>query len=165
MELTDFVSSVVGFDEMGDREKVRHFAWYLHSHRKMQDFTTGDVRKCFDELRLVPPNVSLHLSRMADAELPSLIRSKGKYKLHRRDMIRLDGLFGAHPTTIAASKLLTDLPAMVPDLAERAFLEEAINCYRVKAYRAAIVMTWNLAYDHLIPVRLDIDTRPIARTD
>jgi hypothetical protein len=150
MELPEFASTVPGFDAMGDREKVRHFAWYLHSHCKMQVFATGDVRNCFEELRLVPPNVSLHLTRMAEAKLPSLIRSKGKYKLHRRDMTELDGLYAAHPTTIAASKLLTDLPAKVPNLAERAFLEEAINCYKVKAYRAAIVMTWNLSYDHLI---------------
>jgi hypothetical protein len=150
MELAEFASMVPGFDGMGDREKVRHFGWYLHSHCKMQVFATGDVRKCFEELRLVPPNVSLHLIRMADAKPPSLIGSKGKYKLHRREMTELDGRYAAHPTTIAASKLLTDLPAKVPDLAERAFLEEAINCYKVRAYRAAIVMTWNLAYDHLI---------------
>ncbi len=30
-------------------------------------------------------------------------------------MIELDGLYAAHPSTIAASKLLTDLPAEVPD--------------------------------------------------
>jgi hypothetical protein len=150
MDLADFALSVQGFDGMGDREKVRHFAWYLHSHRKMLEFMTGDVRKCFEQLRLVAPNVSLHLTRMAESKLPSLIHSNGKYKLHRRDMLQLSGLYSDHPSTIAASKLLTDLPAMVPDLAERAFLEEAINCYKVKAYRAAIVMTWNLTYDHLI---------------
>src|ERR1700720_1706487 len=116
MELAEFASMGPGFDAMGDREKVRHFAWYLHSHRNMHVFATGDVRKCFEELRLVPPNVSLHLIRMADTKQPSLIRSKGKYKLHRRDMTELDGLYAAHPTTIAASKLLADLPAKMPDL-------------------------------------------------
>jgi len=150
MELSDFASSVPGFDGMGDRAKVLHFAWYLHAYRKIPAFATGDVRKCFEELRLVPPNVSLHLRRMTEAKLPNLIKSKGKYKLHRRDMTYLEGIYGSHPTTIAATKLLTDLPAMVPNLSERAFLEEAINCYKVKAYRAAIVMTWNLTYNHLI---------------
>jgi hypothetical protein len=149
MELAEFASMVPGFDGMLDREKVRHFAWYLHSYRKMEVFATGDVRKCFEEIRLVAPNVSLHLTRMAEVKPPGLIGSKGKYKLHRRDMTELDGRYGAHPATVAASKLLTDLPAKVPDLAERAFLEESINCYRVRAYRAAIVMTWNLTYDHL----------------
>jgi len=28
-------------------------------------------------------------------------------------------------------------------------LQEALACYRVGAFRASIVMTWNLAYDHL----------------
>ena len=149
MELSDFATLVPGFDELVDREKVRHFAWFLHTYRVMEVFATGDIRKCFEDLRLLPPNVSLHLRRMTEAKSPSLIKSKGKYKLHRRDMIHLESLYGAHPTTVAASKLLTDLPAMVPNLAERAFLQEAINCYKVKAYRAAIVMTWNLTYDHL----------------
>jgi hypothetical protein len=162
MELAEFVSTVQGFDGMGDREKVRHFAWYLHSHRQMQMFATGDVRKCFEELSLVSPNVSLHLIRMAEAKSPTLIQSKGKYKLHRRDMTNLDALYAAHPITIATSKLLMDLPAKVPDLAERAFLEEAINCYKVRAYRAAIVMTWNLAYDHLIRWILADATRVAA---
>jgi hypothetical protein len=39
---------------------------------------------------------------------------------------------------------------MVPDMAEKVFLGEAIDCYRVRAYRACIVMTWNLAFDHLL---------------
>jgi hypothetical protein len=150
MELFEFASVVPGFDGIGDREKIRHFAWYLNTHCKMELFATGDVRRCFEELRLIPPNVSQRLIRMAEAKPPSLIRSKGKYKLHRQEMSELDGRYAAHPTTIAASKLLTDLPAKLPDRSERVFLEEAISCYKVKAYRAAIVMTWNLTYDHLI---------------
>src|SRR5271163_4586472 len=110
---------------------------------------TGDVRKCFEELRLIPPNVSQHLTRMAEAKQPSLIRSKEKYKLHRRDMAEMDGLYTIHSITISVSKVLTDLPSVLPNLVERAFLEEAINCYKARAYRATIVMTWNLTYDHL----------------
>ena len=43
-----------------------------------------------------------------------------------------------------------ELPAQVPDVAERDFLDEALRCYKAGAFRAAIVMTWNLAYDHLL---------------
>ena len=50
----------------------------------------------------------------------------------------------------AVNKILTDLPAKVPNVVERAFLGEALKCYRVEAYRACIVMTWNLAYAHLL---------------
>jgi len=48
------------------------------------------------------------------------------------------------------AKLLRELPAKVPGVAERAFLYEAIKCFEAGAYRAAIVMSWNLAYDHLL---------------
>lgn len=51
---------------------------------------------------------------------------------------------------VAISKILTDLPAKLPAGAEREFLNEALACYRAKAYRAAVVMAWNLAYDHLM---------------
>jgi len=62
----------------------------------------------------------------------------------------MDKRFGGNPATVAVSKLLSDLPSKVPSLIERDYLSEALNCYKVKAYRAAIVMTWNLAYDHLM---------------
>jgi hypothetical protein len=44
---------------------------------------------------------------------------------------------------------LIELPSKISDLAERSFLDEAVRCFRCKAFRAAIVMTLNLAYDHL----------------
>ncbi len=50
----------------------------------------------------------------------------------------------------AISQIVSGLPAKIPDLAERAFLSETLNCYRVRAYRAAIIMAWNLPYDHIV---------------
>ena len=48
---------------------------------------------------------------------------------------------------------------MVPDIAEKVFLAEAVDCYRVRAYRASIVMVWNLAYSHLLEWILKDQTR------
>ena len=62
----------------------------------------------------------------------------------------MDSKLGGSPASIAVAKTLTDLPAQLPHLKEREFLMEALSCYRVQAYRAAVVMTWNLAYDHLV---------------
>ena len=50
---------------------------------------------------------------------------------------------------VQVTKLLCDLPAQVPSLAERTYLDEALICYENGAFRAAVVMTWNLAYHHL----------------
>ena len=38
----------------------------------------------------------------------------------------------------------------MPNVAERDFLDEALICFEHQAFRAAIVMTWNLAYSHLL---------------
>jgi hypothetical protein len=61
----------------------------------------------------------------------------------------LDEKLGGRPATAYVSKLLVELPARLPEQVERTFLEEAIACFRAKAFRAAIVMTWNLTFDHL----------------
>ncbi len=51
---------------------------------------------------------------------------------------------------VRVEALLLSLPSLVPDVAEREFLDETLKCYRAGAFRAAIVMSWNLAYDHLL---------------
>ena len=63
---------------------------------------------------------------------------------------KFDKAYLGRQSTIAVSQLLKDLPAKVPNVAEREFLNEALICFQHNAYRAAIVMTWNLAYSHLL---------------
>jgi hypothetical protein len=50
---------------------------------------------------------------------------------------------------VHVDKLLSDLPAKIRIPAEKGYLEEALICFRQKAFRAAVVMSWNLAFDHL----------------
>lgn len=57
--------------------------------------------------------------------------------------------YGARPTAVYVSTLLCELPARVPKLAERTYLDEALACFNAAAFRASIVMCWNLAYDRL----------------
>jgi hypothetical protein len=72
------------------------------------------------------------------------------YRLEARAKEQLDAKYGARPATIVVDAILQALPGKVSGEAERLFLSEALTCYRNKAFRAAIVMTWNLAYDHLL---------------
>jgi hypothetical protein len=78
------------------------------------------------------------------------MRSAGGYKLSPTVRLEFDKKYGQDQTSHAVTKLLTDLPAKVANGAAREYLEEALACYRAKAYRATIVMAWNLAYDHLV---------------
>lgn len=147
-QLVDLIAQVEGFDDLPPREKIKLFAWHLHTHKGAETFGNAEIRNCFREIAAEPPDVTVYLPRMV--QKGDLLKSRQGYKLGGTVRRSMDAKYGAHPTVVAVSKLLADLPAKVPDLAERTFLSEALNCYRVGAYRAAIVMAWNLAFDHLL---------------
>jgi hypothetical protein len=86
---------------------------------------------------------------MSSVKPPDLVMERAGIKLTRTVRIHLDSKYGTHHSVVRVSKLLAELPDKVPGVAEKAFLQEAMKCYRVEAYRACIVMTWNLAFDHL----------------
>jgi hypothetical protein len=148
MVLTDLVNQISGFDEAPSREKIQLFAWFLHNHKGKESFDSADIRACFSELHMVDPNVAKYLSRMV--EYKDLMKTREGFKLERAARTALDSKYGTHHSVIQVSRLLTELPGKVPDLAEKNFLAEAIKCYRIEAYRACVVMTWNLAYSHLL---------------
>lgn len=148
MELVDLVEQVSGFDETPPREKIQLFAWFLHVYRSKEVFDITDIRYCFSELHMADPSVAKYLSRMV--EYKDLVKTRDGLKLERVVRTKLDAKYGVHHSVVQVSKLLTSLPGQVPDLSEKSFLAEAIKCYRIEAYRACVVMTWNLAYGHLL---------------
>jgi hypothetical protein len=150
MNLGDLVSQVEDFDAKSPREKMRLFAWYLHVYGEKERFEPNDIKACYDHLHLSQINIAMNLNRMADAKPPDLLRERKGFKLGRAIRSELDAKYGVHHSVVAVNKILTDLPAQVPNIDERAFLQEALKCYRIEAYRSCIVMTWNLAYSHLL---------------
>lgn len=135
---------------MRTADRIRVFAWFLHTHQNAETFNNSDIRACFRKVGLAVPDVSVYLPRMADSSPPVLLRDRGSYRLERTAKLSLDARYSQHQTTIAVSKLLADLPTKIHDEASRVFLEEALRCYRVQAFRAAIIMAWNLAFHHLL---------------
>ena len=149
MTLEDFIAQIARFDNLPHPEKIRYFSWYLHTERNLESFDGSAIRECYHQLHLIPPNLSLYLTRMASKKPPELLRAKGGYKLAGPLRRTLDAKFGQPGTVVAVTALLSSLPGQIHDPAEQSFLAEALDCYRVKAFRAAIVMTWVLAFAHL----------------
>jgi hypothetical protein len=142
MELADLVAQVADFDAASPREKMRLFAWWLHVHGGKEIFEPGDIKACYDALHLSQINIAMNLNRMADSKPADLLRERKGFKLGRTIRAELDKRYGVHHSVVAVSKILSELPAKVPTIEERAFLQEAIKCYRHEAYRSCIVMTW-----------------------
>jgi hypothetical protein len=160
MELGELVEQVAEFNTAAPKEKIKLFAWWLHTHGGKEFFGPAEIRQCFDKLHIdEPASLATYLTRLADAK--DLIAERGKFKLGRTVRSEMDKKYGVHHSVVAVSKILTDLPAKVPTVEQRAFLQEALTCYKFQAYRACIVMTWNLAYAHLVDYILN-DPRRLA---
>jgi len=149
MELLELVEQVPGFDAAAPKEKMKLFAWWLHTHSLKELFSYADIRNCYNKLHIdEPPALATYVKRMAEAR--DLLSEKGRFKLARSVRSDLDKRYGVHQSIIVGSSVLADLPSKVPNLSEKTFLDEALKCYRARAFRACIVMTWNLAYNHLL---------------
>ena len=159
MTRAEFVGLVPNFEALTHTEKIKLFAWCLHTQNGLDRFDQAAIRKCYDTLHLALPDLSTYFRRMVERKPSELLKDARGYRLEGTIRKRLDERFGQHPTAVVVSKLLADLPATVANIAERAFLAEALACYKAGAFRAAIVMTWNLAFDHMLSWVLNDSSR------
>jgi hypothetical protein len=167
VKLEDFVHLIQGFSSLNHAEKIKHFGWWLHVFGGVEDFGTKHISNCYGDLNLSPPVDINSFFRSLEGRSPKQLLKNGKgYRLERQVHEILTAKFGKRDATVYVEKLLMELPQRLTNLQERAYLEECLICLRQKAYRATVVMAWNLAYDHLCyyilndPARLsDFNTR------
>lgn len=146
MDVSEFTAQVAGFDTLSVPDKLKLFAWYLHTHRKLATFGKPDIKQCFVDLNQVCPDLSIYFPRLLEQK--AFLKEAGKVKLEGKLRAAIGVKYGDHPVVIPVHTTLRDLPAKVPDINERVFLSEVLDCYRTKSCRASIVMAWCLAMDH-----------------
>jgi hypothetical protein len=149
MDLPEFVKQVQGFKAFQLSEKVLVIGYWFHEHQKQEWFKSAQVNAGFDKLHEHrPANAASLMKGMSEGSSKRLIRSESKgFKLNSDTRERIEALIPAG----APRQGLVDLKkleAQIGDPAQRTFLGEAIVCFEHHAYRAAIVMAWNLAYHH-----------------
>lgn len=150
--LDSLIQSISGFNGWPHADKIKLFAWYCHTHGGIEEFSATNIRKCYEAINLEQPSgISPFLNAMATRSPKQALknRSQGTFKLERSVREEFDRRYGRRAATVHVDKLLTELPSKLHDHAERTYLDEALVCFRNNAFRAAIVMTWNVAYDHL----------------
>ncbi len=152
MNIEEFAHIVPGLAGMNHVEKIKHFGWFMLTQDQRERFGTADVqRRCYEQLHYAPPgNISQQLQQMVDKKPPDLLKDRRGFRLEGRIKEQLDGKYGQRQATVAVDAMLQGLPGKISDEGERLFLSEALTCFRSKAFRATIVMTWNVAYDHLL---------------
>jgi hypothetical protein len=152
-ELESFVARVPHFSSLSPARQLEYFAYFLTEIRREDGISSARIEECFDILRLSKySNIYAYIanhSRKSKISPPIFVRIKGKYYLHREHSAKLaSNLKGSH-LVVAVKSALRDLLPRIKDPNQKTFLAEALACFEVKAYRAAIIMVWILAMDHL----------------
>jgi len=157
MNIHDYIESLPNFDQLGTPDKFRAIAWYLLQHGNREVFSLGDLETCFKDAHYpVPQHLPAEAAGLTRSSPVFLIpKGPGMYEISWQGRKECQSKFGPKPSTIAVDKQLTDLLPKLTDADERSYLEEALKCFRIEAYRAAIVMTWTVAYDRLCKVILN----------
>jgi hypothetical protein len=150
MELSQVIVSIENLPQWQHAEKIRFFAWYLHSHRAREHFSPADILACYDQIHLdKPANIHQSLAQMLSKRPRDLLKGTDGYRLEKRIRDNFEAKYGRRQSAISIDKLLLELPNKIPNIGEREFLDEALRCFQAGAFRAAVVMCWNLAFDHL----------------
>jgi hypothetical protein len=149
-DLDDLVGRVPEFSKWSHAEKIKFLTWFLHTYRDKERVTGTEIGHCYDSLHEERPSaISPFLTAMEKKNPKEAIRDSAGYRLVKGVRDQFDAKYGQRGTTVKVEKLLADLPGKIPDRAESDFLSEALICFHNGAFRAAIVMTWNLTFFHL----------------
>lgn len=145
-----FYNSIEGADKQSQAALVELFVYFLTVELGQENATAKQVADCFSSCDLATPaNVSARLSEGVKAKPAKYIKSNGGYKLQRHMREALSRKLGAETMTAQTSATLRGLEHKLPAGANKEFLKEAIDCFEIGANRAAIIMAWILAMDHL----------------
>jgi hypothetical protein len=148
MELAELKQAVPGLADKSHYDKIKIFGWWLHKYKKQPSFTGAGIAKCYDALHFSKPSsFGGYISHLAEKK--ELLKTGSAYKVENKIREKMDAAYGTPEITLKVTSLLTDLAATIPDMAERAYCQEALICYKHGSTRGAVVMTWNIAFSHL----------------
>ena len=148
--LENFISRLDAFSSWGGAKQVDYFAFYLMTEGNQESFTATDIQKCFDGLSLRQyARTASYLSDGSGKRTGKYIKSKKGYRLERKTFDSIKQHITDEPQKVCVSKQLADLVGKIKDPQEQSFLRESIDCHRVSANRATIILVWILTMDHL----------------
>jgi hypothetical protein len=152
-DVENFTSTVKDFYDLKPTQQLEFFVYFLTVEKQLITTQATAVRQCFLFADVTPySNISQHLNQNIKAkpkQVPKFLRIKDSFQLHRNFKTFLETSIDKKPLKAKANKDLRKLLTHITNPAQNEFLKEAIDCLEISAYRASIVMVWNLTVDHL----------------
>jgi hypothetical protein len=141
VSLPEFVKGIAGFDSWNDAEKIRFLAWFIHTEKGQDRFTSTDIKGYYLSLHLHPPNISQFLSVM-DKRSPKEAMKDGRgYYLHRSIREKFDSKYGRPVETVPKTEQV--LPNAVVAKTRGYYvriIQQANGCYENGWFDACSVM-------------------------
>lgn len=149
-DIEDFIQSIANFDQLSDALRIDLFGYFLQIKRGLPTFKPSEIDACFDACDLPRPSwTRVHLNRFSKTKPAKYLKYKDGYKLAREKLATVKSLIGDEIPNEQVSQTLSALSSKFSDIIEKAFLDEAILCFKARAHRATIMMVWILTIDHL----------------
>lgn len=149
-KLEEFLNKFDDFSKWNGKDQVDYFAYFLTVEKGQESFTAKQVQDCFQSLSLKEySRVSAYLSENVSDKQGRYVKKDSGYRLERSVQDDIRQKVNNEPNKIQVSHQLTELIPQIKDSQEQTFLIEALNCFRVEAFRATITLIWILTIDHL----------------
>ena len=149
--VTDFIKPIKDFSSKTVPAQIEILGWYLHEAQKKERFSGNDILNLFDELHLTrPSNISTALSRLCSKRPARIIKDTKGFRLAAEARRETSAIAPIRHSAAEATSLLKSLLPRIANPDQKTFLSEALICFSQGAYRAAIIMSWNLAFSHLL---------------
>jgi len=148
MTVIELLDKIDDFDNLTAKEQVRLLSFFHCVSHQKEYFTTSDIKDEFDAQKLrQPANVSNELIKLSSTKPPIILKDKKGWTFHRTAKKELDEIYLGSSHKRAISVTLRDLLKAISGKEQQLFLEEAITCFEIKAFRASVIMTWLLCLD------------------
>lgn len=150
LTVNELLNRVSDFDDLTQKEQVKLVAFFHCVEHNKERFTQSDIKDEFDKQKLLQPsNLSREFSKLSKLKPPIVVSNGNGIAFHRTAKKNLEESFLGLKHRQDVSIVLRDLLDKISGNEQKLFLEEAISCFEIKSYRAAIILTWLLTVDTL----------------
>ena len=146
-----FYNSIENAGSLSPHQRIDFFVYFLTVELEQVSATVAQLRACFDECDLTyPSSASVYLTRGLTSRPPKFVKvPTGGYRLEKHYREKIASLLGAETQSIDIPSDLRALIDYLPQGRGRDWFKEALDCFGIEAYRAAMIMVWIFVLDHL----------------
>ena len=153
-KLKSFVNSISDFESLTLEGQILVFCYFLQKNKTYPSIKPNDLKQCFQTSDLSSPtNIHSRLRGMKNKK--QLLKTSDGYRVERTEIKNIENKILKKPKLKEISNNLERLPALLKK-PESDYVKEVIDCLKIEAYHAAIILMWVVTISYLRNYVLDV---------